>query len=51
MININKVSRYRTHCITPEVFNVDNPVQAEGAARGRRWHTAFHNPVGVEFSY
>jgi hypothetical protein len=23
---------------TPEVFNVDNPVQAEGAARGREWN-------------
>jgi hypothetical protein len=34
---------------TPEVFNVDNPVQAEGAARGR--DTACHvstNPGGVE---
>jgi hypothetical protein len=34
---------------TPEVFNVDNPVQAEGAARGS--DTACHvstNPVGVE---
>jgi len=37
---------------TPEVFNVDNPVQAGGAARGRKWHTAPRNPAGVEhFSY
>jgi hypothetical protein len=34
---------------TPKVFNVDNPVQAGGAARGR--DAACHvstNPVGVE---
>jgi len=36
---------------TPEVFNVDNPVQAEGAARGREWRTAPYNPVGVEHPF
>jgi len=35
---------------TPKVFNIDNPVQAAfgGAARGREWCSANHNPVGVE---
>jgi len=35
---------------TPKVFNLDNPVQAEGAARGKEWRTAPCNPVGVELS-
>jgi len=35
---------------TPEVFNVDNPVQAGGAARGWKWRTAPYNSVGVELS-
>jgi hypothetical protein len=33
---------------TPKVLNVNNPVQAEGAARGRESRPAPHNPVGVE---
>jgi len=32
----------------PKVFNVDNPVQAKGAARGKECHPKPHNPVGVE---
>jgi len=39
-----------TNSKTPEVFNVDNPVQAEGAARGREWRTIPYNPAGVELS-
>ena len=45
MTNIN---RYHTEWKTPKVFNADNPVQAEGAARGKEWRTVLHNPVGVE---
>jgi len=48
-LGVNKVDiPLTTERKTPEVFNVDNPVQAEGAARGREWHVASRNPVGVE---
>jgi len=30
------------------VKNLDNPVQAEGAARGKENTPHLHNPVGVE---
>jgi len=43
---MKKLSRAKT----PEVFNVDNPVQAGGAARGRVWRTTSHNSEGVELS-
>jgi len=33
---------------TPKVFNVDNPVQAEGAARGKENRHQNRNSVGVQ---
>jgi len=50
MTSNNIISGYYIERKTPKVFNVDNPVQAAfgGTARGREWHAAPHNPVGVE---
>jgi hypothetical protein len=48
---MNRQNKLETHFYgdkTPKVFNVDNPVQAEGAARGRACRPTPYNPVGVE---
>ena len=34
--------------LTPKALNVNNPVQAGGAARGRENHHQYRNSVGVQ---
>ena len=34
--------------ITPQAFNMNNPVQAAGAARGRKSRRQYRNSVGVQ---
>jgi len=36
---------------TPQVCNMNNPVQAEGAARGRKSTRTLYNPAGVEHQH
>jgi hypothetical protein len=38
----------KCNLITPKALNMDNPVQAEGAARGRENRRQHRNSVGVQ---